>query len=163
MSGKEQRRTQDLQMVPVVKSLPAKAGDARDKRSVPGSGRSPAGGNGNPLQYSCQENSTEEPARLQSMGLQRIRHDWTHAPTLRRTKMEAERQTRRPLQWCKCGNNLSKTVENGGDSDWDGKTSCRAYLTPIEAELNIEHLRGLSDMQAKSPVGKCSSVSEVQE
>ena len=35
---------------PVVKNLPANAGDAG---SVPGLGRSPAGGNGNPLQYSC--------------------------------------------------------------------------------------------------------------
>ena len=33
----------------------------------------PGGGNGNPLQYSCLENSMD---RLQSMGLQRVRHDW---------------------------------------------------------------------------------------
>ena len=33
----------------VIKSLPANAGDVRDKGSIPGSGRSPAGGNGNPL------------------------------------------------------------------------------------------------------------------
>ena len=37
----------------VVKNLPA---DARDKGSIPGSGRSSEGGNGNPLQYSCLEN-----------------------------------------------------------------------------------------------------------
>ena len=38
---------------------------------IPGSGRSPGGGHGNPLQYSCLENPwTEEPGRLQSMGLQ---------------------------------------------------------------------------------------------
>ena len=36
---------------------PLKAGDARDKGSVPGLGRSPEGGHGNPLQYSCLENS----------------------------------------------------------------------------------------------------------
>ena len=35
---------------------PANAGDVRDTDSVPGSGRSPEGGNGNPLQYSCLEN-----------------------------------------------------------------------------------------------------------
>ena len=34
----------------VVKNLPADAGDIRDKVSVPGPGRSPGGGNGNPLQ-----------------------------------------------------------------------------------------------------------------
>ena len=37
----------------VVKKLPANAGDARDVGSIPGSGRSPRGGNGNLLQYSC--------------------------------------------------------------------------------------------------------------
>ena len=39
--------------VPVVKNPPAKAGDTGDSSSIPGSGRSPGGGNGNPLQYSC--------------------------------------------------------------------------------------------------------------
>ena len=36
--------------------------------SIPGLGRSPGEGNGNPLQYSCLKNSMEESARLQSMG-----------------------------------------------------------------------------------------------
>ena len=36
-----------------IKNSPANAGDARDTGSVPGLGRSPGGGNGNPLQYSC--------------------------------------------------------------------------------------------------------------
>ena len=40
----------------VVKNLPASAGDAREAGSIPGSGRSPGGGNGNPLQYSWLEN-----------------------------------------------------------------------------------------------------------
>ena len=47
----------------VVKN-PAKAGDVG---SIPGSGRPPGGGNGNPLQYSCLENPMD---RLQSMGSQ---------------------------------------------------------------------------------------------
>ena len=34
------------------KESPANAGDTRDVGSIPGSGRSPGGGNGNPLQYS---------------------------------------------------------------------------------------------------------------
>ena len=42
-------------MVLVVKNLPANAGDIRDVGSTPGSGRSPGGGHGNPLQYSCPE------------------------------------------------------------------------------------------------------------
>ena len=43
----------------VVKSLPANAGDKGDAGSIPGSGRSPGGGNGNLLQYSCLENSMD--------------------------------------------------------------------------------------------------------
>ena len=42
-------------MILVVKNLPANAGDIRDVGSIPGSGRSPGGGHGNPLQYSCLE------------------------------------------------------------------------------------------------------------
>ena len=40
----------------VVKNLPANAGDIRDMHSIPGSGISPGGGHGTPLQYSCWEN-----------------------------------------------------------------------------------------------------------
>ena len=40
----------------MVKNLPANAGDTGDAGSIPGSTRSPGGGNGNPLQYSCLEN-----------------------------------------------------------------------------------------------------------
>ena len=40
----------------MVKKLPANAGDARDVDLIPGSGRPPEGGNGNPLQYSYLEN-----------------------------------------------------------------------------------------------------------
>ena len=39
-----------------VKNPPANAGNIRDVGSIPGSGRSPGGGKGNPLQYSYQEN-----------------------------------------------------------------------------------------------------------
>ena len=41
----------------VVKHLPAKAGGSRDMGLMPGSGRSPGIGNGNPTQYSCLGNS----------------------------------------------------------------------------------------------------------
>jgi len=46
----------------VVKNLPANAGDVREVRSIPGLGRSPGGGNGNPLQYSCLENPMDRGA-----------------------------------------------------------------------------------------------------
>ena len=46
----------------VVKNLSANAGDARDVGSIPGLGRSPGEGNGNPLQYSCLGNSMDRGA-----------------------------------------------------------------------------------------------------
>ena len=46
----------------MVKNPPAVAGDVRNAGSVPGSGRSPGVGNGNPLQYSCLENSMDRGA-----------------------------------------------------------------------------------------------------
>ena len=47
---------------PVVKNLPTNAGDPRDVGSIPGSGRSLGEGNGNPLLYSCLENSMDRVA-----------------------------------------------------------------------------------------------------
>ena len=46
----------------VVKNLPANAGDRGDVGSIPGSGRCPGEGHGNPLQYSCLENPTDKGA-----------------------------------------------------------------------------------------------------
>ena len=46
----------------MVNNPPVNAGDLRDACLVPGSGRSPAGGNGNPLQYSCLENPMDRGA-----------------------------------------------------------------------------------------------------
>ena len=49
-------------VVLVVKNSPTSAGDVRDTGSIPGSGRSPGGRNGNPLQYSCRENTMDRGA-----------------------------------------------------------------------------------------------------
>ena len=49
-------------MVQLVKNPPANAGDERDTGSVPGLERSPGGGKGNPLQYSCLESSVDRGA-----------------------------------------------------------------------------------------------------
>ena len=46
----------------VVQNLPANAGDARDTNSIPGSGRSPEEGHGNPLQHSCPGNPMDREA-----------------------------------------------------------------------------------------------------
>ena len=46
----------------VVKNPPTNAGDVRDAASIPGSGRSPGEGHGNPLQYHCLENHVDRGA-----------------------------------------------------------------------------------------------------
>ena len=51
-----------FQVAPVIKIPPANAGDARDASLIPGSGRSPGGGRGNPLQYSRLENPMDRGA-----------------------------------------------------------------------------------------------------
>ena len=56
----------------LVKNPPANAGDMG---SLPGLGRSPGGGRGRPLQYSCLENPMDREGGLQSMGLQRVGYD----------------------------------------------------------------------------------------
>ena len=55
-------RTLPRKVVLMVKNLPVNEGDARDTGSIPGLGRSPGKGNGNPVQYSCLENSMDRGA-----------------------------------------------------------------------------------------------------
>ena len=70
------------QVVLVVKNLPARAGNVRDLGSIPGSGRSPGGGNGNPLQYFCLENPTDRGAWWGTVhGVARVGHDLVTKPT----------------------------------------------------------------------------------
>ena len=70
----------------MVKNPPAKAGNVRDVDSIPGSGKSPGEGHGNPLQYSCLENSMDREAcqAVWSIGLQswtRLKQFSTHTHT----------------------------------------------------------------------------------
>ena len=61
------------------KESTCKAGASEDAGLITGQGISPGGGHGNPLQYSCLENPcTELSGGLQSMGLQRVRHNWSN-------------------------------------------------------------------------------------
>ena len=53
---------QIFQVAQMVKRPPANAGDTGDSDLIPGLGRPPGGGNGNPLQYSCLENSMDRGA-----------------------------------------------------------------------------------------------------
>ena len=63
----------------MVKNLPASAGDIRDVAWIPESGRSPGGGHGNPLQYSCLEKPMDRGAWwLQSS----ITKSWTRLKQL---------------------------------------------------------------------------------
>ena len=71
----------------VVKNPPANAGDTEDLGSIPGSGRPPGGGHGNPLQYSCREKPMDRGvwwAAVQGVTKSRTRlKRWsTHAQTL---------------------------------------------------------------------------------
>ena len=62
----------------IQESVGANARDLRDMGLIPGSRRSPEGGNGNPLQYFCLENPMDRGAwcRLLPMGSQRVGHNW---------------------------------------------------------------------------------------
>ena len=91
---------QTSQVVLVVKSPPASVGDIRDLGSVPGSGRSPGGGQGNLLQYSCLENPIDRGtcwATVHRVAKSRtwlkwlnthMQHGTVHGQSLRRTKTQ---------------------------------------------------------------------------
>ena len=73
-----------------VKNLPANAGDTRNSGSIPGSGRSPGGGDGNPLQYSCLGNPMDRALSLvgySPWGRKRIRSSW---PRTKHTQADSE-------------------------------------------------------------------------
>ena len=76
------------QVALVVKNLPVHAGDIRDMSLIPGSGRSPGGGHGNPLQHSCLENPTGRGTRRTA--IHRIAKSWTWA---KRQSMHTHVQT----------------------------------------------------------------------
>ena len=59
----------------MVKNPPENAGDIRDLGSIPGLGRSPGGGHGNPLQYACLENPMDRGAWESTV------HSVTKSPT----------------------------------------------------------------------------------
>ena len=98
------------QVAQVVKNLPASTGDAGDAGLIPGSGRSPGGGNDNLLQYSCLENSTDREAwRAIVFGVSKSRtwlsththtHTHTHTPETYISKKNVSSLSIRPgLDW----------------------------------------------------------------
>ena len=64
----------------VVKSPTASAGDEREVGSIPGLGRSPGGGHGNPLQYSCLRNPMDRGAWRATV--HRVAKSWTRLKRL---------------------------------------------------------------------------------
>ena len=59
-----------------VKNPPADGGEVRETGLIPGLARSPGGGHGNPLQYSCPENPMDRGAwQATSIGSQSVRHN----------------------------------------------------------------------------------------
>ena len=75
------------QLALVVKNPPASAGDPGNVSLIPGSGKSPGGGHGSPLQYSCLENSHGQRSLASyTLGSQRVRHDWSHVAHMQPVK-----------------------------------------------------------------------------
>ena len=92
--GKESEKEWAFQVLLAVKNLAANAGDTRDMGSIPWWGRSPGGGRGNPLQYSCMENLMDRGAcwatvhgviksetRLKQLSKRAYTHTHTHTHT----------------------------------------------------------------------------------
>ena len=68
-------------MALVVKNLPANVGDVKDEGSIPGLGRFPGGGNGNPFQCSYLENAMDRRAWKATVhGVTRVGHDLATKP-----------------------------------------------------------------------------------
>ena len=68
-------------MVLVVKNPPANAGDVKDSDLIFGWEKSPGGGNGNPLQYSCLENPMDRGAWQATVhGVTRVRNNLVTKP-----------------------------------------------------------------------------------
>ena len=77
------------------------ASNVGDLGSIPGSGRSPGGGHGNPLQYSCLENPTDRGARRATAHGVAVGHDWVTKHTIPQSILAAA--WRWPLHggsWC---------------------------------------------------------------
>ena len=97
------------QVVLLVKNPPANAGNVRDSGSIPGLGRLPGGGHGNPLQYSCLENphgqrslaSYSPWGRRELDTTARTQHARTHTDHLESAPVKAFRWVRNSESSCR--------------------------------------------------------------
>ena len=95
-----------------IKSLPANAGDLRNADLIPGLGRSPGGGHGNPLQHSCLEKSMDRGSWWSTV--HRVTKSWTQ---LKRLSMHAPKErgdlVEMPKKCVMCGVILSLAGPEG--------------------------------------------------
>ena len=125
----------------VVNNPPSMQETRIDMGSIPGSGRSPGGGNGNPLQHSCLENSMDRRAWwLQSMGSQRAGHYWV-TNTIRMGRDEQSKREGPALNWW--------MYHYWDGKSWDGNIwgKGRVVWTTTSSLLDILHLWCLLDIQ----------------
>ena len=99
----------------MVKNLPTNAGDPRDMASIPGSGRSPGVGNGNPLQYSCLKNPH---GQRNLAGYSPLGHKESD------TTEQLSTAQFRTHGWCRIMAVLDKVMERRG------KVSCASWKKP---------------------------------
>ena len=124
----------------VVKNLPANAGDIRDLGDpIYGQGRSPGGGHSCALAWRIPW--TEEPGRLQSIGLQRVGHNWSelaHTHMLIVTHPQAKWHIHRQNDSSKASHrghsqlNGQEFEQTPGDSEGQGSLACCSLWGPKE-------------------------------
>ena len=121
-------------MALVIEKLRANAGDLRDTGLIPGLGRSPAGRNGNPLQYPCLENS---PGQWSLAGYSlrsqcQTRRKWLsmHASPLQKRLNESRRWLKAKCPWGRERQNAPHQL-CGGWGVWMLCSSAREVLCTL--------------------------------
>ena len=103
--GKTKATERASQVAQAVKNLPANAEDLRDVGSIPGSGRFPRGGHGNPLQYSRLENPMDRGTWRAT--IHRVTKSWTWVKWLSMHSLKAtENKTVTRVRWYRGGGGM---------------------------------------------------------
>ena len=134
----------------VVKNPPANSGDARDRSSIPGSEDSLEEGMAAPSSMLGQRiPGTEEPGRLESIGLHRVRHDWSNTYAYARTTWEGlPRWLGGEESTCQC--------RRCRFNPWVGKVSWRRKWLPTPVFLPGKS-HGQRSLAGNSPQGGMES------